>query len=104
MLYRCGEGYAWTWLALRFPRDEEVVVDALAVGTAASRFLSESFFSLCSRCNGGGAGVLDAGREGAGDATACADEAFFARNEALFVINEVFFVMSSLSGWGAIAG
>jgi hypothetical protein len=82
---------------LRFPKDEEVVVGALAViGAAASRFFRESFFSRCSRCTGGGTGVLEAGREGAGagvgagDATACANEALF--------------VMLSLSGWGAIAG
>jgi hypothetical protein len=60
------------------------VVGALVeVGAAASRFFSESFFSRCSRCTGGGTGVLEAGREGAGagvgagDATARADDALF---------------------------
>jgi len=69
---------------LRLPSEEELLVGACAVeGAAESRFLNVSFFSRCSRWIGGGTGVLDAGREaagaddgiGAGDATACADEA-----------------------------
>lgn len=87
ILKRCGEGYAWTWCALRFPSDEELLVGAGAEeGAADSRFLSESFFSRCSRWIGGGTGVLEAGREGAGagagvgagDATSCANEASLA--------------------------
>lgn len=50
---------------MRFPKDEEVfVLDVVGVA-ADSRFLRESFFSRCSRCTGGGAGVFEAGREGA---------------------------------------
>ena len=81
-----------------------MVVEALlAVGAAASRFLRESFFSRCSRWTGGGTGVLEAGREGAGagvgagDATVCANEVLFV-NEALLFVNEALFVRLSLSG------
>lgn len=68
MLKRCGDGYAWSWFALRFPSvEDDAFVGALeAVGAADSRFLSESFFSRCSRWMGGGTGVFDDGLEGTG--------------------------------------
>lgn len=47
MLKRCGEGYACDVLALRLP--SALLVDPLI---PLSRFLSESFFSLCSRWMG----------------------------------------------------
>lgn len=51
---------------MRFPNDDDDVVFVFDDGAAAdSRFFSESFFSRCSRCTGG-AGVFEAGREGAG--------------------------------------
>jgi hypothetical protein len=59
-LKRCGDGYVCTAEALRFAAD--VVDEPFA---ALSRFFSESFFSLCSRCTGTtlGAGVFDGWRE-----------------------------------------
>lgn len=62
MLNRCGAGCAVFEFAFRLPR--ELLPDPPL--PAFSRFLSDSFFSRCSRWMGGGAGVLDCPRELAG--------------------------------------